>query len=1093
MRTMFSGGVAVAAIAVSMVALNAPAHAQEAASASRPAESEAEGPAIIVTGSRIVRQDYVASSPLVTIGQEQFVTQAGTTVETVLNKLPQFSAAGTASTASSSGGSATGADKALGAATLDLRGLGTNRTLVLVNGRRAQPVNAMLVVDTNTIPISALRNVEVITGGAASTYGADAIAGVVNFLLKDDYEGFEINSHLGISEHGDGEQYQVSALLGGNFADDRGNVMISANWSDRAETYQRNRGFYTDAWKDPNTPGTGNGVPITTVTLAGVNYSINPDGSLFRADDVLNPAAPYTGPLGDLAGGAGIKLSSALSPTGKRTLTYNYHDAWATLPLTRWSIFASGHYDVTDDITFYVDGNYNHTKAVVQSVAGQGGSGFWNVNVPYNAANDDPDSPTFGADTSNWHPVSAQLADALNALSPVPTTWALTRGYNFAGRIVNNINTDVYQVTAGLKGKVGVKDWTWDIYGSHGGTSILSQQPTGAISLANMQQIVNGTVAGGALSPTVNGPYGQNWSSGALFNPKTCSSGIPIFDANGNVASPQGGSSLDAMTLSQDCLDYITLELNSATRVTQNIGELNLQGALFDNWAGEIRFAAGASYRSNKFSYVPDSGISGEQPGLGVIGQIVLPNQVEGETIAKEAYGELLVPVLKDLPLIQQLNLELGARYSSYNYGGSSTTFKVMADWTVTDFLRLRGGFQRANRAPNVYELFAPLSAGIASSHDACTNLSNGLTPEYGNLESNPNQVNVQVACQTLMIRSGAYPYVTLADDPTAVAEPTAGYPAIDLTRMSNFRFALTPYGTGYGFSVGLNQGNTGLKSESADTITIGAVIRSPFEAAALRRLNITADYYSIKLSDAIGLPTGDEVYSQCFDPANNPLMSSAAGSLTGDELLAGNPYCAYIQRYPFNDDGIRGAVGSGADRTFIAPFVNKGKLETSGIDATFDWTADLEDLGLGVPGAINLNVSGNLLLSYKQQSIAGGAVLDLKGTAQNLAFDYKVYTTVSYLSDGVSMGVRWFHLPSIDPAPTAAPGTTGAKAHDELSLFATYKLTDSVEVGAGIENLLNARPEIFGATSTNSNSGVTLTPYDVVGRSFYLNAKVRL
>ena len=1090
MRDMFRVGVAGAAIVASLVAFQAPAFAQDAAPSAEGASDE--GPTIVVTGSRIVRRDYAASSPLVTVGEDLFENQASTTVETALNKLPQFSAAGTSSLASSSGGSATGPDKALGAATLDLRGLGTNRTLVLVNGRRAQPVNALLVVDTNTIPTAALKNVEVITGGAAATYGADAIAGVVNFILKDDYEGFELNSHFGISEHGDGEQYQLGALVGGNFADDRGNVMLSASWSDRKPTYQYKRGFYTDSWRDPNTPGNANGVPITTATVGGINYSINPDGSLFRADDVLNPSAPYTGPLGDLVGGSGLKLSSALSPTGKRTLTYVYPDSWATLPLTRWSIFGAGHYDITDNITFYVEGDYSHTKAVVQSVAGQGGSGFWNVNVPYNPANDDPNSPTFGSDTSNWHPVSAQLADALNAVSPIPTTWALTRGFNFAGRIVNEVNTDLYQVTAGLRGKVGIKDWTWDVYGSHGSTSILSQQPSGAISLSNLQQIISGTQEGGALAPSINGPYGQNWSSGALFNPQTCTSGIPIFDAQGKVASPQG-SSVDALSISDDCRNYITLELNTATHVKQDIAEANLQGALINTWAGEARFAVGASYRKNVFSYVPDSGISGEQPGLGVIGQIVLPNQVKGSTTAKEAYGELLLPVLRDLPLVKSFNLELGGRYSKYNYAGTIETFKALGDWEVTDWLRFRGGFQRANRAPNVYELFAPLAAGIASSHDACTNLSNGLTPEYGNLSSNPNQVNVQVACQALMIRSGAYPYVTLADDPTAVAQPTDDYPNIDVTRMSNFRWSLYPYGTGYGFSVSLNQGNKSLKSERADTITFGTVIRSPFDTPALSRLAITADFYSIKMKDAIGQPTGDEVYGQCFDPANNPLMASSAGSLSGEALLAGNPYCAYIQRYPFNDDGVRGAPGSGADRTFIAPFVNKGKLKTSGIDATFDWTADFEDLGIGIPGALNLNVSGNILLDYKQQSIAGGTVVDLKGTAQNLAYDYKLFTTATYIWGDGSVGLRWFHLPSIDAAPSGGSTMSGAKAHNEVALFGTFSVTPSIELGAGIDNLFNARPEIYGATPTNSSSGTTLSPYDVVGRSFYLSAKARL
>jgi iron complex outermembrane receptor protein len=1079
-----------AAVFSSIAMVGVPAFAQSA-QADAAVESD-EGAAIVVTGSRIVRRDYAASSPLVTVSSDTFNNSSSVTIETTLNQMPQFAAAGTASAASSAGGSFSGPGLALGAATLNLRGLGTNRTLVLVNGRRAQPISAQLFVDTNTIPMAALKNVEVITGGAASTYGADAIAGVVNFLLKDDYQGFEVDGRFGISEQGDSEQFALSALMGGNFDDGRGNIMLNLSWSDRRPGYQYKRGFYTDSWADPNTPGNANGVPLNLATVGGVQYGINPDGSLFKAADATNPAAPYTGPLGDLINGSGLKYSSALAPNGLRKLGFVYPDSWNTYPLTRFSAYSAGHYDLTEDLTFFFDAGFSHNKAVIQGVAGQGGSGFWNINVPYNQANDDPDSPTFGADKRNWHPVSRQLADALNAVSPTPSTWALMRGNNFAGRIMNETSTNVYQMTAGLRGKVGVKDWTWEVYGSHGNTSVVVEQTQGAVSLNNLQQIISGRAADGSLSPTVTGPYGQGWSSGALFNPQYCTSGIPLFDANGLPTSPTASGSAENLKISEDCLKYVTLEFNSVTRVKQDIVEANLQGALVNTWAGEARFALGASYRENVFNFTPDSGNSGEQSGLGVIGQIALPSKVGGKTSAKEVYGEVMVPLIRDLPLIKSFDLELGGRYSSYNYAGEIATFKVLGDWQVNDWLRLRGGFQRANRAPNAYELFAPLAASVVASHDACVNIGNGIAPAYGNLDSNPNQVNVQVACQELMIRSGAYPYRTLADDASLVSQPVASYPGIDQTRMSNFRWSLNAYGVGTTSSVGLNQGNPNLASEKANTFTLGAVIRSPFDAPALRRINLTIDYFSISMTDTIAVPNGDEVYDQCFNPANNALMATAPGTHDGSALLAGNRYCQYIQRYPFNDAGERGGVGSGADRTFLAPFMNKGALKTEGLDVAFDWTSDLQDLGLGAGGALNLNVSANFLLKYEEQAMLGGPVVSLKGTGLNLAFDYKLTTQLAYRWDGGSIGFRWFHLPEVGPSPYAARGSKGAKAHNEFGLFGTKKLTKSVDLRAGVDNLFNARPKMYGATPTDSASGTTLAIYDTTGRSFYIGAKAR-
>lgn len=1102
-KRMLAGTVGLGALGVALFIGSAPAFAQDAAAPSGVSnvpsgeQQQASPPAtsdeIVVTGSRIARRDYQANSPLVTVSQDTFQNRSSTSVESTLNQLPQFNPAGSSALSSSAGTAFTGANQAPGAATLDLRGLGPNRTLVLVNGRRAQPVNAQLVVDVNMIPTAAIKNVETITGGAAAVYGADAIAGVVNFILRDDFEGMELNAQAGIAEAGDAENYQVSGLIGGNFAEGRGNAMLGLVYSDRKAAYERNREFYTRGWTDPNTSATPGGLPITTAIVGGLTYGVNFDGTLFQANDAGNPAAPYTGPMHNLVNGAGFTLNPPAPGSTQQGLGYNDPDVINNIPLERYTLFGSAHYDITDGITAYIEGNFTHTHAYAQSFPGTANN-IWALTVPYNAANDDPASPTFGADQSNFFPVSGPLAALLNArpaaggVAGTDQPWTLGRGLNFLGRLYTETNSNIYQLTAGLKGEIGIKDWTWDIYGSHGSTDITARQPQGAVSYGNLQQLISGTVQGGARSSTITGAWNQGWTSGATFNPSSCTSGIPLFNPDGSVPQPQAGGG-EGVVVSQDCKDYATLELNNVTQLQQNIVEATMQGGLLNDWAGEIRFSLGATYRDEKFSYAPDTGNSAEQPGSGVVNQIVLPKPTQGSLNVKEVYGELLVPVLRDIPLIHKLDLELGARYSDYNLSGSIWTYKALGDWEVTDWLRFRGGYQRANRAPNIYELFAPVAGGLGLSSDACLNIP-GSTPAFGNVSANPNQVNVQEACKALIVRDGGYPYTTLGEDPTAVEQPASQYPALDQTRLSNFRWTLA-YNLPFPFSIGLEQGNQNLDSEKADTITAGAVIRSPFESSLLRRLTFTVDYYYINLKGTIATPSGTEIYSQCFNPQFNPLMAAAAGTYTGDQLLEGNPYCALINRYPFDEAGVMGAPGSGTDRTYQAPFLNKGGTKTSGLDVTMNWTGDFHDMGIGIPGSLNLYLSANILFSYKEAAFPGADYVEYKGTLQNNSYDYKLYGTLTYSWANGSIGMRGRYLPSIDPS-YATPTNFPTDSYTQFDLFGRYQLTPQLELRAGVDNLFNAMPPIVGASPTNAALNSTSQVYDTIGRAYYAGVNLR-
>ena len=208
---------------------------------------------ITVTGSRIVRRDLEAASPIVTIDTERLENSSTLSVESVLNQMPQFVPEGT----QFDQGLQAGPTASLGIGSLNLRGIGPNRTLVLVDGRRAQPANAALIVDINTIPSAAIERVETITGGASAVYGADAMAGVVNFILKDDFEGVEMDFQTGATTEGDGEETRFTSLLGVNAGDGDGNVMLGIEWYHRGDVLLYDRDFYRNGWFDPGSNAGG--------------------------------------------------------------------------------------------------------------------------------------------------------------------------------------------------------------------------------------------------------------------------------------------------------------------------------------------------------------------------------------------------------------------------------------------------------------------------------------------------------------------------------------------------------------------------------------------------------------------------------------------------------------------------------------------------------------------------------------------------------------------------------------------------------------------------------------------------------------------
>jgi iron complex outermembrane receptor protein len=391
---------------------------------------------IVVTGSRIVRRDYESNSPIVTVNSEDFETQTGLNVESYLNQMPQYNPA--ASPVTSDGDVQITPVNSVGVASISLRGFGPNRSLVLVDGKRMVPINPLMVTDVNGIPTALIERVETITGGASAVYGADAVGGVTNFILKDDFEGFDVDFQTGMTAEGDSEESRLSGVLGTNFSDGRGNVTVGFETYRREQALEVDHDIYKEWNSSPDTPGffgnTLQGVNgyncvgpecpvIGTINAlfgdrpAGSNvfspngpqngvgraFSFNADaatvftgsrGGLLRAD---GSTLRYTGPVDGLEFVRNHQLDNNVAggtaPVPFDGMKWHYMDSTISAPQDRYSFFASGNFDVTDRVRAKARATFAESDTSTR-LFGTSVVFGWETVIPYNPTTDSPVDPT---------------------------------------------------------------------------------------------------------------------------------------------------------------------------------------------------------------------------------------------------------------------------------------------------------------------------------------------------------------------------------------------------------------------------------------------------------------------------------------------------------------------------------------------------------------------------------------------------------------------------------------------------------------------------------------------------------------------------
>lgn len=620
--------------------------AQESQPQSTPSESRLEE--IVVTGSRISRPDYSSTSPIVTFGQEA-ITQTGTVnIENALNQLPQFVQGQTQSTI--------GAVALAGRASLNLRGLGETRNLVLLDGRRLPLSNANAVVDVNLIPQFILQGVETITGGASAVYGSDAMSGVVNFKSVNNLEGVQLDIRTGFSDRGDANTTDVGLSAGFAIDGGRGNVLLSAGYTDRDLLFGSERDFYQlGVLSSFIAQGTYIPAPTNLPTQAAVNgvfsrYGVAPGSVLNSRSLGVNDNATLFGQIGAFNyQGPTTGYFSTTGGTVRQPVTYQ---EYIVNPMERKSFFGKFDYDVSESVTAYGQFLYNKTLAT-----GQVG---WTPTL-YVVPTVPVTNPFIPADLRT-----------ILASRPNPTA-DFTINQRFMGLEDRKFPSDftVGQYILGLRGDLPYKDWKWDVYGSYDSTDLVETQDK-AILNSRLRNLLY--AADGGASICAGG-----------FNPFSLA-------ASSNV--------------SQACRNYVEVETHDYTQLEQTIFEANLSGSLFSMPAGDLKFALTLGTRKNEFEFDPDP----SRENGDIIG--TLPTYpAEGETSVNEAAIEFLVPLVADKPFAHKLDLNVGFRSSDYDVSGRVETYKADALWEPVRGFSIRGGFEHAIRAPNIGELYNQLGA----------------------------------------------------------------------------------------------------------------------------------------------------------------------------------------------------------------------------------------------------------------------------------------------------------------------------------------------------------------------------------------------
>lgn len=849
------GGFVVSRATASAAATSAPQDRQvrveQANGETSPSEPEQ---AIVVTGSRIERSVVNSPAPIDIVTAEEIEALGLTDTTEALRFVPALNRS---VSLTSSGLTRLDQPTFFGLASLDLRGLGPQRTLVLVNGRRhVGGVALEATVDVASIPTALIDRVEVLTGGGSSIYGADAVSGVVNYVLKDDFEGVDVRGNFAVPTRGSGQSYSGALTMGGNFADGRGNAVLSVEYNRQTELKAKERELTrTTPFVFPNSPAVSEVLGIDprfrNALLPDARLAIRTRGPLFTFT-----GDPFGFP-GIVAGGTtsigGVPVSQVVDPETGQVRPQDFGRAIAgplqlggdgtpilavnpegsSIPDSeRYFINAFANYDFTDTINGFVEAKYSRNET--DSISLQNS---FVVGVPIQR--DNPFIPALVQDQF----------DSLNAQGLDPNL-VVTRPFLDDVALQPFENTrETFRIVGGFQGTIS-KSFAYEISANYGRTDTV---------IANNGEVLPDRLYAAAdvvADPVTGEPICR--SDIDQLNPPP-GSPFPGLRAPGFRSFVPGDGSCVPLnvfaqinTLNPAALNFFTQRTETTFELEQIVFNATVTGSSEDYFtlpAGGIDYAVGFEYREERSERRPDQLAIA---GLGDQSAFFIDQITGGSFDVTEAFAEVSVPLLADLPFAQALTLDASVRVADYSTIGNATSFAVGGVWQPVEDFRLRASFNRAIRAPNINELFTPqeIAAGALS---------------FGGDPCDPNSIDEGSASRRANCE-------LLVPD-LATFDPTPSY-----------AFASVPLLTG---------GNPNLSEETADTFTIGVA----FTPSLLPGLSFVADYYDITIEGAIAPPLFEDVIVQnCADASSIDNLfcdavtrNSQTGVVEGIEALALN------------------------------------------------------------------------------------------------------------------------------------------------------------------------------------------------------------
>jgi iron complex outermembrane receptor protein len=905
-RSRFRNGSAMVAITLGLIASPAFAQGQP-----QPEQQAEDNDVIVVTGTRIRSAGLSSTSPISALNGEQIQLQRAVTIEDFSVKVPQL-AGGVNSTS-------VGSD-AFGAQTLDLRNLGQNRTLVLINGTRALPFSFRNAVDVNAIPAPLLKRVDVLTGGAAAVYGADAVAGVVNFIINDDFEGVQAN--VNYRSVNDGATQKSGHVMGGMRLGDRGSLVGYVEYTDREPLLAGKRSFARTGVA--TLPNGGNFTDVDS----GRTFSYDANGNF-----TLTPQSTDYTPFFLLA-----------------------------QPLRRINADAFFKYDLTDAIEAYGRVMYANVRTKGGTRSGQNPptTGTAGVNVQIAQTNPFLD------------PQARALLTFVGGLANVN----VRRSLGELGTTLAENDRENIQAQIGFRGDI-TPAVSWDAYYQYGRSS---------------------------ESITVKGDGLKSGFAG-LVNTSD------IFGPGGNFTS---------LLRDFDFGNRVRKQQVASAYVSGDTGDF------FKGWAGPLGFTLGYEFRkeTGRFAYGSDLNTSFNQ---GAESAPPIPPFIK----VNEVFGEVVVPLLKDLPLIQSLNVEGAYRRSWYNksVGRSSSydTDKLGVNWTVSDDLRFRATRQTVIRDPNIGEFANPV-----------------FSIPFANLRT----------VARLFPRYAGDPCVG-ATNPATITQCTAqGYRgAYD----SNNPAKLTG---GYFFG-----GNANIQAERGTTWTAGGVLTPSFVPG----LNLSVDWYKIDITDAVGQIQPVDAITSCYITDPTP----------------GNPLCKAVTR-----DSVTGFI-----KDAFVDDRNLAAIRQQGVDVDFKYSFDVpfglpgSKWILGYQGSIvtKYTIQRNAVLTPIDCKASYGARCS-SDLVTLVAPDYRHRATYTWDSELMTAQFGWKRIGSVKDSTVGSTGSISAFDYFDLNL-ALRPPVKGLTVAFGIDNLFDKKPP----TPVNPGAFNTFPDtYDVLGRTFGISLTIR-